>query len=271
MFIYTPESRDYHTIEWGIAYGQEGLVMKSKDDNCYTHAIESEYTSLKKYEYLKEENPFYKERKLATPEEQNKMFILNEKYRVKTRYETQDLLIGYIMDEDNKVVYDGEKIEEIIKLFPKDISVSFNKRMQIIIEKPFELEVTFYKEKIIPKESLKDILDYDTDYAILKYIDHPIAFDYNGTLRFVEQTLTEKEELMDSDLNTAWVDYYNGKYTFPEMIKLYCKIGYSIGGFMEVYYESFLVRNPDDEDDAWLCPENEIVAILNGEMKSYDK
>jgi hypothetical protein len=94
--------------------------------------------------------------------------------------------------------------------------------------------------------------------------------------------LTEKEQSLENDLNNAWMSYFNKNVKFPEMIKLYMKIGYSVNGFMEVYHECFLIMNPkmkeedyngDDDmmDDRVVCESEDIRKIILGEIPPFNK
>lgn len=259
-------------LGWFNAHGYQALILtKMNKDENYFHILPHSF-ALFKIEYLFSTNPSINKYRFEDqdPDFYSRcLFELNEKYIFKLDYDLVDKWVGNVMNKENEIVYDVE-IEGLRGL-------SDGKYVLFDVEKyknnHFERIEKLYKTD----EELKSILSYSSDFEIVRHLNHPLSCDIQGTLRFVEEELTEKESLLYSDLNEAWRSYYDEKVSFSELIKLYMKIGYSVNGFMEVYYSCFL--KPEfseddenyDEDKTLLCSAEEIIKILSNELEPYDK
>lgn len=200
----------------------------------------------------------------SNPNYKNDSYLkIDDDYYFKVMCDFNDSFYGYLLDKEHSRVHEMKGCADLKKCDDYGfVLLNADKYRDNIAE--------YIPKLITSNEDLLEVLPYESDFKIIKHLKHPIYFDYLGTLRFREQEFSDIEKIMDSDINQAWRDYYDGKYKFSDMITWYMKMGYSVDGFMEIFYSSFCIEDSDN-DISELCPEEEIVEILNNEMKSYDK
>jgi hypothetical protein len=251
----------FHALGWFRAYGKVALIAQSSKDEHYTHlyldGLFPKYTNQFKYTL----KPNFVE--VDTEYEHTCLIKINDLYNFKLVYDLDGLWVGNVFTNDNKKVFKIDNIENTPL-------VNHESGLFLLSDyKKYKDQVVQFKEIIYKtNEEIKEVLAYDSDYQIVKNLNHALTLDEHGTLRFVKEKYTKKEKIMEKDINQTWHDYYNNKYNFPEMLKWYMKMGYSVSGFMDVFYSSFLVSN---DSESILCPEEEIISIINGKLKSYDK
>lgn len=71
----------------------------------------------------------------------------------------------------------------------------------------------------------------------LSLTDHPVICDEAGVYRYKVNKLARW--LADKvGLNDMWVAYFGGRFTQEEFMQFYRDIGYSLGGFEEIWAET---------------------------------
>lgn len=130
-----------------------------------------------------------------------------------------------------------------------------------------------YKIKFLDFKEIEDWY-YDSDQIVAECISELFGckyyYDLHGSFRIKnKEKHTEKEKEFMKNLNEGFSRYYNGEYTFTELVVIYTKLDYSFNGFMEVFNDSLISEDFDKMTKEEL--KEDIIKILKSEKKSYDK
>lgn len=275
-------------LGWFKVHGFMALVMLNVDKdkyNEYFYILPSSF-SLFKIEELLSTRPDkklikYNSEDVKDPKYKNNcLFRINKKYVFKMEYDLKDKWIGFIMKNDNRIVYDELNIGDFKRLasgkYVLENIEKYNKK-----ENKIKYKETYYKS-----DDIKQFFEDDDElHLIVKNLNHPIYFDLNGTMRFKKEKLTDKENVLKSNLNAAWMEFHENKILFTELLSLYIKTNSSISLFSDTFYSYFLkypegYHSVDEdhyeeeyedeyEDCRILCSEEEIKNIILGTQKPY--
>ena len=89
------------------------------------------------------------------------------------------------------------------------------------------------------KKELKSVLNFSSDYKVIKHLNYPLYEDLKGTLRFLPEDMSKKELFDWENLNNTWCTYHKGTCTLRYIIGLYMKGGISVDGFFSAFSEIF--------------------------------
>lgn len=173
------------------------------------------------------------------------------KWLVKVFNKKDQLEYGF-EHKDFKKVNEGNYILKNYKKYPE----KYKYKVRYLNFK--DIEDWYYKSDEIVAECISELFDCTYYY------------DLHGTLRIKNKELpNQKEKIFISDLNEGFRKYYEGKYTFTELIIIYTKLNYSFNGFMEIFNSSLI----SDDFDTMTIEEvkEDVIKILNSEKESYDK
>lgn len=275
-------------LGWFKVNGYMALVMLNIDKDKYYdyfYILPSSF-SLFKIEELLSTRPDkklikYNSEDVKDPNYKNNcLFRINKKYVFKMEYDLKDKWIGFIMKNDNRIVYDELNIGDFKRLasgkYVLENIEKYNKK-----ENKIKYKETYYKSDDIKQFFVDD----DELHLIVKNLNHPIYFDLNGTMRFKNEKLTDKEKVLKSNLNDAWMAFHENKILFTELLSLYIKTNSSISLFSDTFYSYFLkypegYHSVDEdyyeeeyedeyEDCRILCSEEEIKNIILGTQMPY--
>lgn len=85
--------------------------------------------------------------------------------------------------------------------------------------------------EIVPKDQIPERFQFTVNLT-----DHPIVKDPEGVLRFQESPIVKW--LRDQvSVNDMWRECGRGTFSTDELMQFYRDIGYSLGGFEEVWGE----------------------------------
>lgn len=79
---------------------------------------------------------------------------------------------------------------------------------------------------VVPREELSETWQFQASLS-----NHPIVRFPDGHLRY-KQTIADKYE---RDMNELWREYRRGEHTREWMMQYYRDIGYSLGGYEEIW------------------------------------
>lgn len=80
---------------------------------------------------------------------------------------------------------------------------------------------------VVPREELNDTWQFQASLS-----NHPIVRFPDGHLRY-KKTISDADDKVD--MNELWREYRNGKHTREWMMQYYRDIGYSLGGYEEIW------------------------------------
>lgn len=232
-------------------------IKKNKYHIIYESSLrmDSIYSSLKKFKYL-----------LKNPVElfkKNDFYYIDENFKFKVYakipnkwivriFNKKNKLENCFEDENFKKINEGYYILENYKNYPKKYK---------------------YKEKYLNFKNVEDFY-YESDEIIAECLSEVFNckyyYDLNGVFRIKnKEEITLKEKEFIECLNEGFEKYYNGIYTFTELIIIYTKMDYSLNGFMEIFDSSLISDNYNSMKREEI--KKDIIKILKSEKKSYEK
>ncbi len=225
------------------AYVQErpAIILKKKNKEYYTHLLPSFYSTFS-------DNVIIQKKILEIPlqdrEFDGRFFQLGNEFSFSVFYEMpdKDEVIGRIHDSKNKIVYDRDLIKQILYSSKMPAQITDNSFIRLNFDLVKDLKRKDTSDVILSLKEVSESFEGDDAWiymeAILKEYNHPCVITTHGTLRFQEQELNEKEEIMNSDINAIWMNFEK-KYSLGDIIQFYMKIGYSLSGFCDVFNSHF--------------------------------
>jgi hypothetical protein len=253
--IVTINEDKFEILGLGTAYSGFAFILKKIDTEHYTH-VTYDMLDLFNLNYLKrkfnKEQIKYKDLDYL----KNSFYKFNEDYNYRIIYKIGDNIFVDVFDNKTNEKEYELKLEDLIKTEDSFYILENFDKHNVRQE---------YKPLIYKNEERKDILDYNTDYEIIKNLDCKLYLDVFGILRFRGKELSEIEKKMDKDLNQAWFDFYENKYTLKELMFYYINDEMSVNGFMECFYGMFV-----DVNEEFASPEL-IIDILSGKVPPFDK
>jgi hypothetical protein len=251
-----------HIIVGVNQYPSEKIfILKSIKEDSYISICEKEvirnqyaYKSLNKFNHLLNQ--------YCLKVDSYEFYKIDDKYKYKVDYKLANKWIVSIFDKDLKRVLDFKN-----KDFKMIMNGNYTLKNSEKYQKTYE-----YNQKNIKVRDIKKWY-YKTDRLICECLEeifeNNLYNDLDGMLRFKSEEYTEKERLFKEDLNNGFGMYYDGKYTFKEIVLIYIKMNYSVSGFMEVFSESLICEECENMSDEEI--KKDIKDILELKKPSYDK
>ena len=249
----------------GKIFGKDTIVCKM-EDNLYSHIpLRKSTLNLFKNEWPVAFTLHMANKIKNIPQNNN---LVYKKYKIQDNlffnviYEFNNMFLGDFQNQWNCIEYetDNLNIPDVFKELP-------NKTFLIPVENMNETWTPINsKEVILPIEIASEMMDHE-DFLIIKNLtkefSHNLVVDESGVLRFEkkENKINDEEEV-----------------SFPEQLKERMSTGFSVSGFLDVFFNNFTTPffyDADIDDDEGtggeLLPEQTILSIIKGELPpNYD-
>lgn len=241
-------SKDYENLGIKKVYDSYGIVFKHKEKNDYIAITINKmlwYNLNKEYEKLTEEEKLY----------------VDYNYMENSYYEIEkDLFFRVVIDLEDKYigyVYEGEDL--VTECKSKKVEKTTN--AMFIIEDIDSLKQLKIKPKEFNGEEIKEILEYEEDYKILKHINPTLVFDVDGRVVFKKEKYEEIDKDMNKDIVLSFEKYELGeKYKLIDLMNNYMRSGSSIDLFIQVFTPYLSLPSKDEND-------SEIIYLAEEEIK----
>lgn len=242
------DGKKWSGLGWGRTLDYYGYILKDIEENYYAHLTYQDivYYSL---DTLKINMPLGANNFIDIDYEET-IYRFNDILRFKIYYELDNnKYLVFFIDENNKLITELQK-----KYLNDDFEKAFDGLYILSNFEKYKNNLEKWKKIYFINEETKDIVQYESDYFILKNLKHPIYVNHLGQLHFKKEILTEKEEKIKKEMidvsNVFDGLFIENKYTFIDILYYFIHSGYSVDDVLEnlgtVFYESNNVLHSQD-------------------------